>query len=175
MEIDLGMAFLYFTAACFWIVLIWANATAAYKHWQRRKSRSKVFDTLIKDLKEFAESLNKQNAAKKASEQAAVQPEVQTFKWRHRSQMQEVKIVIDPSLSTSIEMERGDFEMLLKKGEAGKMQDLLDGMVPDGVKQKIADQNEFRFSTETVRQLKVVGMTPDELVVKILKAAGRMD
>jgi hypothetical protein len=170
MEFDLGMMFLYFTAASFWGVIIYANGKSLYRRYRRRKEKS--FETFINDLKQMAEA-----AKEKAHLEAKAlrgKREESTFHWRHQGKMHEVKIVIDPDLDNGIP-NLEEYQKMASTGQAGKLGDFLDGVASEDAKKKMAHQTEFVFSKQSADALRQQGMTPDELVAKMLKASGRMD
>ncbi len=164
-----GEYFLYFSAGAFWGVIIFANGTKLWLKYKARHSMSKL-DKMIADLKQAAEDAIKNN---KLDTKIDREVETHVLSWRHKGEMHQVKIIIDPALDDIGSEE--DFEEMVKRGDAGKLQELLDGNLSENAKENIAEQEAFVFSRRSVEHMKEVGMSPDEAVTRILKAAGRMD
>src|SRR6266446_2870799 len=78
-----------------------------------------------------------------------------------------IKIIIDHDLPDVSLPDREKFKEMVLKGEAGKIND-----VPEKAMEKV---QEFIFSPQAVRDMRRVGMEPDEVVTKMLKASGRME
>src|SRR6266446_6446664 len=78
-----------------------------------------------------------------------------------------IKIIIDHDLPDVFVPDREKFKEMLLKGEAGRIND-----VPEKAMEKV---QEFIFSPQAVRDMRRVGMEPDEVVTKMLKASGRME
>lgn len=176
-DINWGLVFLYFTAGVFWAVLFNANYKAIKYQFRKRFGKKNLvqttpqLDDLIAGLKKAAqEAANNGVAAMKAKG-----VEVQTFHWRHKGKMQEVKIIIDPALDTVIQGSREEFEKLLQSGEAGSLEDLMNHLAKPDSKQKLSEITEFRLSRKSVEQMRLVGKEPEEVVAQMLRAAGRMD
>jgi hypothetical protein len=101
-------------------------------------------------------------------------PEVQKFQWRFDGKFQEVEIVIDPGLDTMIPGSQEEFEAMVKKGDAGTLGQLLSELSKKPEREELNTIDKFIFSKKSVEQMRMAGISPDELVVKMLKAAGRM-
>jgi len=169
----LGQLFLYFTAGVFWG---WKTYDFATDFLEKRRVKNNMTAFINRMRTDAAPTLDR--LIKEAREQVKKpkgEPVVQTFKWRHGGKINEVKIVIDPDLDSSIPGTSDEFEELIKNGDAGKLEDLLNNIAQPSEKKKMAEVDQFTFSPHSVAQMKLVGMSPDELVVKMLKAAGRMD
>jgi len=169
--------FLEVTAITFWALVILAHVIEIrkfIKKYRDRKEPKKEEDTKFSDyiskLTEEGNKLIKETVVEKMVPRA---PEVHTFQWRHEGEMHEVKIIIDPSLDTIIPGTRSEFEQMLKSGDAGTFSQLLSSL---STKQEEGLQrvDKFIFSRKSVDQMRIAGMSPDELVVRMLKAAGRM-
>src|SRR6266446_1938754 len=78
-----------------------------------------------------------------------------------------IKIIIDHDLPDVSLPDREKFKEMVLKGEAGRINE-----VPEKAMEKI---QEFIFSPQAVRDMRRVGMEPDEVVTKMLKASGRME
>ncbi len=78
-----------------------------------------------------------------------------------------IKIIIDHDLPDVSLPDREKFKEMVLKGEAGRISE-----VPEKAMEKI---QEFIFSPQAVRDMRRVGMEPDEVVTKMLKASGRME
>ncbi len=78
-----------------------------------------------------------------------------------------IKIIIDHDLPDVSLPDREKFKEMVLKGEAGRIND-----VPEKAMEKV---QEFIFSPQAVRDMRRVGMEPDEVVTKMLKASGRME
>jgi len=152
-----GEYFLYFSAGAFWAVMLWANGKNLHRRYQSKRGMSKLDKLSIKN--------NNLNAKTEA--------ETHVLSWRYKGKMQEVKIIIDPSLDDiSSEV---DLDDAMKRGEAGELALLMKGDVSQETKDKMASQEAFVFSRKSVEAMRTAGLSPDEVVTKILKAAGRMD
>src|SRR6266576_4147263 len=78
-----------------------------------------------------------------------------------------IKIIIDHDLPDVSLPDREKFKEMVLKGEAGRISE-----VPEKAMEKV---QEFIFSPQAVRDMRRVGMEPDEVVTKMLKASGRME
>ena len=78
-----------------------------------------------------------------------------------------IKIIIDHDLPDLPLPDREEFQSMVLKGEAGSINN-----VPEKAMEKV---HEFIFSPQAVRDMRRVGMEPDEVVTKMLKASGRME
>src|SRR6266404_3243093 len=78
-----------------------------------------------------------------------------------------IKIIIDHDLPDLCLPDREEFKGMVLKGEAGRISE-----VPEKAMEKV---QEFIFSSQAVRDMRKVGMEPDEVVTKMLKASGRME
>lgn len=181
-NINWGMVFLYASALFFWGLVFYANYKAVMSRIKKKRGAKNVeslIDKIKKDAMETLERMKKEAMAKaelarKESPQDN-KPEVHTFQWRHQGKTNEVKIVIDPALDSVISGTREEFEQLVKTGNAGSLEDLLNGLSKADEKKKLAEVEQFTFSRKSVEQMKMAGISPDDLVAKMLKAAGRMD
>jgi len=182
----IGEYFLYFSAGAFWGVILYANGKSLYKKYKIKKEMEKgnpKLNDLIQKLKEAAEGSGmkfqsveiKNGKPTKTSSKPKTDLETHTLSWRHQGKLQHVKIVVDPSLDTVIDTSQEEFEQMVKSGDAGRLQDVLDGLVDKDAKDKLAVQDTFVFSKKSVEQMRMVDMSPDDIVTKILKASGRMD
>jgi hypothetical protein len=167
-----GEFFLYITAGAFWGIVGFTNGRNLYRRWKAPRQMSKL-DDMISRLKQEAQEA--MEAMKIEIKQTPSTPETHVLSWRYKGELQQVKIVIDPALDTAIEGSREEFEQLVKEGDAGKLQDLLDGLASNDAKDRISAQDIFVFSRKAVEQMKMADMSPDDIVTKILKASGRMD
>lgn len=161
-----GQLFLYFTAGMVWGVV--GRGIYMFIKSKRSKRNSEKLDDLIASLKKHAADI------RNSSSKISANPEIHTFQWHHDGKMHEVKIVIDPNLDAVIPGTREEFENLVREGEAGSLETLMHSITKPEHKQKLGEVQEFYFSKKSVEQMKLAGMSPDELVVKMLKAAGRM-
>lgn len=159
-----GEFFLYFSAGAFWGVMICVNGKSMYRRYRAKRGMSNLNDMIARMKKEAEEAIR--NSQKNDTE-------THFLRWRHKGQMQEVKIIIDPSLDNiSSEV---DIKDAVLRGEAGQLAALMDGDVSQEIKDKMASQEAFVFSRRSVENMRIAGLSPDEVVTKILKAAGRMD
>lgn len=86
--------------------------------------------------------------------------------------MNTVRIIIDHDLK-DMTGTKEEFKEMILKGEAGTMSDILSGhKVSEDSMSKV---QEFVFSPQAVRDMKRAGMEPDEVVIKMLKASGRIE
>lgn len=165
--------FLNVTACFYWAVMVGAIVMEFRKQLKKReepkKEEATKFSDYISKLAEEGNKLIQETVVEKVNRAT----EVHTFQWRHEGEMHEVKIIIDPSLDTIIPGTRSEFEQMLKSGDAGTFSQLLSSL---STKQEEGLQkvDKFIFSRKSVDQMRIAGMSPDELVVRMLKAAGRM-
>lgn len=78
-----------------------------------------------------------------------------------------VRIIIDPELDDDPAQEEAD---AMVDGDTGMVETLLRGSKA----MEMADVDEFVFSPKAVRDMRAGGLEPDDVVVKMLKASGRM-
>src|SRR5258705_1074669 len=166
-----GEFFLYFTAGAFWGIVGFTNGRNLWRRWKAPRQSAKLNDFIAKIEKEAKEAM----AELKVKSSVLPVAETHVLTWRHKGELHHVKIVIDPALDTAIEGSREEFEQMVRDGDAGKLEDLLNGLAGPDVKDRMADQETFVFSRKSVEQMKMADMSPDDIVTKILKAAGRMD
>jgi hypothetical protein len=168
--------FLLFTAGAFWGYASNNIARAIYQWHRSRKKKpespkSSDFKEHLSKLMQDGEKLIKSRQKELKSPRP---PEVHKFQWRHDGKTNEVEIIIDPSLDTTISGTRDEFEAMLKKGDIESLEGLLAGL-STRKDEKLINLNKFIFSKKSVEQMRIAGLSPDELVVKMLRAAGRMD
>jgi sulfite reductase alpha subunit-like flavoprotein len=176
-NIDWGMLFLIFTAGFFWGEKIGQGITLIMRMIRARKTNKRM-KSVIDQLKSEAGVLVA-SASRMASEklkQASQKhkeekKEIHSFQWRKDGVLNEVKIIIDPTINHSIPGSKEDFEKLMKESTAENLEELIKKVSP-GADETV---DNFVFSTFAVEQMKLAGVSPDEIVVKMLKAAGRMD
>ncbi len=83
-----------------------------------------------------------------------------------------VKIIIDHDLDHLASNEE-ELKSMILKGETGTMTDLISGH--NITEDHIGKVQEFIFSPQAVRDMRLAGMEPDEIVTRMLKASGRME
>jgi hypothetical protein len=183
-----------FTAIMFWNLVIMNFVTGCWKAYRENKAKKAetiraldeanailkqvkdeqpLISKSIRDLIKEGEKIISRESPKPRIHPPA-KPEVQKFQWRFDGKFQEVEIVIDPGLDTMIPGSQEDFEALIKKGDAGTLGQLLSELSKKPEKEELNTVEKFIFSKKSVEQMRMAGMSPDELVVRMLKAAGRM-
>lgn len=168
------IAFVVLSCLTFWAVMIMANYKSMKRTILRKLGKQKKFESPVEKLiKRLQDEAGK--AIKKAEEEHRDRgpKEVMPFQWRHEGKLQTVNIVIDPALDEPLHLTKERFEEMVKEGNAGRMSDLMEklsGQKPEDF-EKV---QEFVFSRKSVTQMKAAGLTPEDIVAKMLKAAGRM-
>ena len=178
MVFDLGQIFLYFTCVVVWMLIILSNGPAVtkmVKRWYRRNIKKEREKTPLEALVERLKTSAKEAMEEERKGGARSKKEVHEFMWRHKGQLQKVNIEIDPALDTAISGSQEDFEKMVEEGNVGRLEDLLNELANPVERQKMKKVDTFTFSRKSVDQMKMVGLTPEELVTKMLRAAGRMD
>src|SRR5216684_7324407 len=80
-----------------------------------------------------------------------------------------VRIIIDHDLD-DIASNEEELKSMILRGETGTMTDLISGH--NITEDHIGKVQEFIFSPQAVRDMRMAGMEPDEIVTKMLKASG---
>ena len=83
-----------------------------------------------------------------------------------------VKIIIDHDLDHLASNEE-ELKSMILKGETGTMTDLISGH--NITEDHIGKVQEFIFSPQAVRDMRLAGMEPDEMVTRMLKSSGRIE
>lgn len=176
MEFDFGMMFLYFTAICFWTIVIYVNGAVILKRIKRRMKKKEdpreKFDHFIDSLNQMADEVRQQALKEASYKERPGGREESIFQWRHGGEMHEVKIIIDPELDSRTPKDMDELRKMVADGSAGNIEDISGD---EKAKKSLLTQTEFRFSRRTVEHLRQAGKTPDEIVAKILRDTGRMD
>ena len=99
--------------------------------------------------------------------------EISEFSFRDMNgKLATVKIVIDHDLPDQLVNDPNEMDDMIEHGEAGTMDDLIkSNRIISGPMREV---EEFVFSPRAIRNMRAGGMEPDEVVVKMLKASGRM-
>jgi len=84
-----------------------------------------------------------------------------------------VNIIIDPSLESRPMPSPDRLKELADKGEAGTLSDLIAGKTV--ANKELYEVSDFVFSPAMVRQLNEAGLEPDDVVIRMLRATGRID
>ena len=133
--------------------------------WKRRR-----FIKLLKSLKKVSASSEgklKELADKLITSKIGGQ-EISEMTFRDKDgHLNVIRIIIDHDLPDISLPDRDEFQSMVLKGEAGKINE-----VPEKAMDKV---QEFIFSPQAVRDMRRAGMEPDEVVTKMLKASGRME
>ncbi len=82
-----------------------------------------------------------------------------------------VRIIIDHDLD-DIASNEEELKAMILKGKTEAMTDLISGH--NITEDHIGKVQEFIFSPQAVRDMRLAGMEPDEIVTRVLKASGRM-
>lgn len=126
---------------------------------ERRHKLNEDFKSFISKVREDGFARSKQVALKEISE----------LTFRDKSgKFDTVKIIVDPDISPSKE---DKMEEMIFKGTDGKIGELVEGAPPAEDMVKVKD---FVFSSNTVRDMRASGIEPEDVVVQMLKASGRM-
>src|SRR6266436_8394115 len=115
-------------------------------------------DKIKEEAPEFLKDQAEKGSGKETSEM--------TFRDKEGN-LNTIKIIIDHDLPDVSLPDREKFKEMVLKGEAGRI-----SQVPEKAMEKV---QEFIFSPQAVRDMRRVGMEPDEVVTKMLKASGRME
>jgi len=84
-----------------------------------------------------------------------------------------VNIIIDPSLESRPMPSPDRLKELADRGEAGTLSDLISGKTV--ASEELYEVSDFVFSPAMVRQLNEAGLEPDDVVIRMLRATGRID
>jgi hypothetical protein len=84
-----------------------------------------------------------------------------------------VNIIIDPDLEGKPVPSPDRLKELADRGEAGTLSDLISGKTV--ASEELYEVSDFVFSPAMVRQLSEAGLEPDDVVIRMLRATGRID
>ncbi len=187
-EQDMLNLFLVFTAGAFWGEKAFKGALVVHdkikKKMDQRRTEKKM-KSMIDGLREAAQKAMADHVPDTSKAERTVEkkadpvfksnrkPTVQEFMWRHGGKINTVNIVIDPNLDECFQKSPEEFSEAVKSGELGKLEALM-GDLANG-KNDLKETTDFVFSAKAVVQMKAMGVEPEDLVSKMLKAAGRMD
>lgn len=164
--------FLIFTAFVFLVLVI--RLVLDDLHERKNNKATKEEKENIEEMSKLQSLLD--DIIKSANDKNPKKPrEVQEFSWRHEGKLNSVKIIIDPNIADATRVSEKEFAELIKGGDAASLIDLVNGMATDeGKKKKMSEVKEFIFSSTSVKQMRQAGMSPEDIVIKMLKSAGRM-
>ena len=146
------------------LVLVGFVAIRAFMIFRSRKK----FNAFLQNIRKAAETKVEEQKSQKGRETSE-------FSFRDKAGvLTTVKIVIDHDLTKEAmsEVEKSDLKSMLLSGEAGTLDQLLEGHSVH--EQAMSKVQEFVFSPNAVRDMRAAGLEPDEVVTKMLKASGRM-
>lgn len=148
--------FLLLTALAFWLIVVKANK-GLFTRFKRQREAKKVAE-MIERMKAEAPDMVR-NAGREVSE----------LSFRDKDgKLSTVKIVVDASLD-NFGIDSEQFQRLMAEGDGGPLEELLHAN-----SDKIETTEEFVFSAKSVRNMRMIGLDPEQIVTKMLKASGRM-
>ena len=156
--------FLLFSAVFFWYLVAQANIPNLIKKFQRKRRMKQFINKIKCQADDFLKELQAQG---KPSEK---QTSELTFR-DAKGGLSVVKITVDPALD-NIQLDEDDMAQMMADGIGGRGLDLIQH--GSEAAKKAANQEEFVFSPKGVAMMRGMGMEPEEIVTKMLKASGRM-
>lgn len=136
--------------------------------------RKRRFAKFIDGLKATAEQMAANQATEPANEVSTRPREVSELSFRDKEGvMNTVRIIVDPSIDKGLIPDSQELHSMMESGEAGSLSELMDGnhCVSEDAMGKV---QEFVFSPSAVRNMRMAGIEPDDVVTRMLKASGRM-
>jgi hypothetical protein len=138
-----------------------------FDHFKKKKDKREDFQDFLDRIKrEGEEKLKEYNLDTKETSELYLRDKA--------GKMFEVKIVVDEALDGDNFDTPDEFNEKVSIGEAGRLKDLMTDGQNAKVDSRIGDCKEFVFSKKSVDDMRKVGLQPEDIVVKMLRAAGRI-